>query len=95
MTKKTTDIVAYITPIGWLVAFFAGTREESKFHLNQTLVIWLCNIILGILAYIPIVGIVAGILSLVMFVFWLLGLIGACQGNEKELPLIGSIKILK
>lgn len=95
MTKKTTDIVAYITPIGWLVAFFAGTREESKFYLNQTLVIWLCNIILGILAYIPIVGIVAGILSLVMFVFWLLGLIGACQGNEKELPLIGSIKILK
>ena len=95
MTKKTTDIVAYITWIGWIVAFFAGTKQESKFHLNQALIIWLSYIVVGILAYIPIVGIVAGILSLVMFVFWIMGLVSACQGNEKELPLIGSIKILK
>lgn len=95
MTKKTTDIVAYITWIGWIVAFCAGTRQESKFHLNQALVIWLINIVLMILAYIPIVNIVAGILSIVMFVFWIMGLVGACQGNEKELPLIGSIKIIK
>lgn len=95
MTKKTTDIVAYITPIGWIVAFCAGTKQESKFHLNQALVIWLGDIILSILANIPIVGIVAGILSLVLFVFWIMGLVGACQGNEKELPLIGGIKILK
>lgn len=95
MTKKTTDIVAYITWIGWIVAFCAGTRQESKFHLNQALVIWLINIVLMILANIPIVGIVAGILSIVMFVFWIMGLVNACQGNEKELPLIGSIKIIK
>lgn len=95
MSKKTTDIVAYITWIGWIVAFCAGTKQESKFHLNQALVIWLINIILTILANIPVVNIVAGILSIVMFVFWIMGLVGACQGNEKELPLIGSIKILK
>lgn len=95
MSKKATDIVAYIFVIGWLVAFFAGTREESKFHLNQALVIWIVNIILGILINIPIVGIVASVLSFVMFVFWIIGLVGACQGKEKELPLIGSIKILK
>lgn len=95
MTKKTTDIVAYITLIGWIVAFCAGTKQESKFHLNQALVIWIINLILTILANIPIVGIVAGILSLVLFVFWIIGLVNACQGKEKELPLIGSIKILK
>lgn len=95
MSKKTTDIVAYITWIGWIVAFCAGTKQESKFHLNQALIIWLVNIILTILANIPVVNIVAGILSIVMFVFWIMGLVSACQGKEKELPLIGSIKILK
>lgn len=95
MSKKTTDIVAYITWIGWIVAFCAGTRQESKFHLNQALVIWLINIVLTILANFPVVNIVAGVLSIVMFVFWIIGLVNACKGNEKELPLIGGIKILK
>ena len=39
MDKKTTDIVAYITILGWLVAYVAGEREDSKFHLNQALVV--------------------------------------------------------
>ena len=47
MSKKATDIVAYITWIGWIVAFCAGTKQESKFHLNQALVIWLGFIVLG------------------------------------------------
>ena len=95
MSKKATDVVAYITWIGWIVAFCAGTKQESKFHLNQALVIWLGFIVLGILSAIPIVRYVAGICDLVLFVFWVMGLVGAIQGNEKELPLIGGIKILK
>lgn len=95
MSKKATDIVAYITWIGWIVAFCAGTKQESKFHLNQALVLWLVNIVLTILSRIPVVSIVAGILALVWLVFWIMGLVGAIQGNEKELPLIGGIKILK
>ena len=39
MSKKTTDIVAYITPIGLLLAFLIGDRENCKFHINQALVI--------------------------------------------------------
>lgn len=95
MSKQTTNIVAYLWWIGWVVAFCAGTKEESKFHLNQALVIILVQTVLMVLAVIPIVQIVAGILSFVVFVFWIMGLISACQGTEKELPLIGGIKILK
>lgn len=103
MTKKTTDIVAYITLIGWIVAYFAGTKEESKFHLNQALVIWLFNIIMsvvsGVLSGIPVIGLIISIVVLVasiaLFVFWLMGLIYACQGQEKEVPILGAIKILK
>lgn len=95
MSKKATGIVAYITWIGWLVAFFAGDREGAKFHLNQALIIALGQIVVGILAYIPIVKIVAGIISLFLVVCWFIGLIAACKEEEKEIPLIGGIKILK
>ena len=103
MNKKVTGIVGYITWIGLIVAFCAGDKEGAKFHLNQSLVLWLAEIVVGLIAtvggYIPVVGLiislVAGICQLVLFVFWIMGLVGACQGNEKELPLIGSIKIIK
>ena len=41
MDKKTTGIVSYITLIGWLIAFCAGDKEGAKFHLNQSLVLYL------------------------------------------------------
>lgn len=95
MSKKATGIVAYITWIGWLVAFFAGDREGAKFHLNQALVIAIAEIVVGILAYVPVVKYVAGLISLFLFVCWIIGLIAACKEEEKEIPLIGGIKILK
>lgn len=96
MTKKTTDIVAYITLIGLIIALVAGDRENSKFHINQALVIWLAGIVFGIVAVIPYVGaIIAAIGSILCFVCWILGLVGAIQGTEKPVPLLGKIKLLK
>ena len=96
MNKKTTGIIAYITWIGWIVAFCAGDKEGAKFHLNQALVILIGQIIAGVISFIPYVGgIVNAILSIFLFVCWIMGLIYACQEQEKEVPLIGQIKILK
>lgn len=96
MNKKATGIVSYITLIGWLIAFFAGDREGAKFHLNQALVLILSNIVVSIVAFIPFVGgILSTILSIVLFIFWIMGLVAACEEKEKPLPLIGSIQILK
>lgn len=95
MSKKATDIVSYIGIIGWLIAYFAGAKEESKFHLNQALVLAVAEIVVSVASNIPIVCYVAGIAGLVLFVFWIMGLVSACQGTEKEIPLIGGIKILK
>ncbi len=95
MDKKATGIVAYISLIGWLIAFFAGDKEGAKFHLNQSLVLIIGNVVVGVLAMVPIVKYVAGILSLFLVVCWFIGLIAACKGEEKEIPLIGGIKILK
>lgn len=94
MDKKTTDIVAYLTWIGFIIALVSGDKENSKFHLNQALVLNLFALI-GSLTWIPIIGIIAGLWSLFVFVCWIIALIGAVNGEEKEVPLLGKIKILK
>lgn len=88
MDKKTTSIVAYITLIGLIIALCAGDKEGAKFHINQALVIWLFSL----LAIIPCIGWIWGIF---MLVCWILGLIAAINQEEKPVPLIGGIKILK
>ena len=103
MSKKATGIVAYITWIGLIVAFCAGDKEGAKFHLNQSLVLWIAELVLavisGVAGFIPVVGtivtLVVGICQLVLFVFWIMGLINAIKEEEKPLPLIGGIQILK
>lgn len=88
MDTKTTSIVAYITWIGLLIAFCAGDREGAKFHLNQALVIFL----FGLLVWIPCIG---WIWSIFMLVCWVMGLIAAINQEEKPVPLIGQIQLLK
>ena len=88
MDAKTTSIVAYLTWIGLLIAFVAGDKEGAKFHLNQALVIFLFSL----LSLIPCIG---WIWSVFMLVCWILGLIAAINQEEKEVPLIGSIRIVK
>ena len=96
MNKKTTDIVAYLTWVGLIIAFVAGDREGSKFHLNQSLVIWLASTILGLVAAVPVLG---TLISLVGGIFccvcWFIGIIGALQGTEKPVPFLGQFKLLK
>ena len=88
MDARTTGIVAYITWIGLLLAILIGDREGAKFHLNQALVIWL----FALFSAIPCIG---WIWAIFCFVCWVMGLIAAINGEEKEVPLLGKIKLLK
>lgn len=88
MDKRTTGIVAYITWIGLIVALCAGDKEGAKFHLNQALVIFL----FGLLSAVPYIGRIWGIFILVC---WVMGLIAAINEEEKPVPLIGGIQIIK
>lgn len=88
MDKKATGIVAYLTWIGFLIALLAGDKEGAKFHINQALVIALFSL----LSIVPCVGWIWGIF---MLVCWFMGFIAAINEEEKPVPLIGNIKILK
>ena len=88
MDAKTTSIVAYLTWIGLIIAICAGDKEGAKFHINQALVI----LLFSLLSVIHCIGWVWGVF---MLVCWILGLIAAINQEEKEVPLIGKIRILK
>ena len=96
MDKKVTSIVAYLSWIGLLIAFVAGDREGAKFHLNQSLVIWLAGIVLGVVMIVPVLGWLVGLVGgIFLFIYWIIGLVSAIQGQEKEIPLLGKIQLLK
>ena len=103
MDKKTTDIVAYLTWVGLVIAFVAGDREGSRFHMNQSLVIWLVSTVAGILSkllgWIPLLGwliaLLMGVVCLFCAVCWFIGIINAIQGVEKEVPLLGRIRLIR
>lgn len=90
MDTKTTSIVSYITFIGLIIALCAGDKEGAKFHINQALVIFLFSL----LAYIPI-PVIGWIWGIFMIVCWFMGLIAAINQEEKRVPLIGNITLIK
>ena len=98
MTKKATDIICYISIVGWLVAFFAGTRKESKFHLNQALTanagFLILNIASRLIPYFLFKGLIFWALDMFLLVITIIALVGACKGEEKVLPVLGGISIL-
>ena len=87
MDAHATGIICYLTWIGFIIAMCIGDREGARFHLNQALVLNL----FAFLALIPFVGWIWGI---IVFIFWIMAFIGACNGEERPVPLLGGIKIL-
>lgn len=87
MSRQTTNIVAYLTWIGFIIALCLGDREACKFHLNQALVINL----FFLLTIVPVIG---WIWAVIMVIFWIIAFVGACNDEERVVPLLGEIRIL-
>jgi uncharacterized membrane protein len=86
MDGKTKAIVAHITIIGWIIALVINSNEKDEFasyYIRQLLGIYLAGLILTL---IPVIG---WIVSIMVFVFWILSLIGSIQGEKKETPWLG------
>lgn len=98
--NKVYGVLCYLG-ILWVISFFL--RREVKFvrfHLNQGLVLMICNVATSLItsilssANVPFAeGL--GILNLVWFIFEIMGIVHAIKGEEKELPIIGQFKIMK
>ena len=95
--NKTAAIASYITWIGFIIAICIGDRSDRyvAHHLNQALILNIASIVGGVLKVIPLVGnMAAGVVSVVVLVFWVIGIYRAATGSTEPLPFIGDIHLI-
>ena len=101
---KTAGIISYFTIIGWLIAYF-GFHQNSKtglgsYQLRQTLLLHIVSTAVWIVFDFVLIGIwyssgyfllttLWWILRLALFVLWIIGFIGAVNGERKPIPVLG------
>jgi len=89
---KTVGLIAYFTLIGWIIALVMHNKEKTEFgafHLRQVLGIMVTGIALSIVASIIDISIISMAVNIAVFVLWIIGLIGAAQGEQKLVPVLG------
>ena len=104
---KVYGILSYIG-ILVLVPLLAGKTQFARYHANQGLVLFIADIILGVmigitvgvLSLLGVIGvvlgsIVSGVFGLCIFVLVIMGIINAANGEMKPLPVIGGITLIK
>ena len=91
------------------IPLIAGDKssEYVRFHSNQGLVLFIVNTVVDLLdgSWIyrhhslfnlgSVCEKVFDIVGLVLFIMMIVGIVAACKGERRELPVIGKIKILK
>lgn len=90
---KTTAIISYITWIGTIVAYFMNKDKKNpfaNFHIRQMIGLSIISLINGFLVARLSIMVSYGI-SIALLVLWIIGLIGAIQGEEKKIPLLGDM----
>jgi len=103
---KTAGIVSYFWIIGWLIAYF-GMHQNNKtslgsYQLRQTLLLHILTTALWIIFDIVLIPLIfttaffafSWLINLVwlgFLVLWILGLIGAVNGEKKPIPIIGAM----
>ena len=94
--KKWIGIIAYF--IFFIPLLVDSESEFGRFHANQGLLVLLLGIAVGILgSIIPFIGwfLILPIGSIFCLVLAIMGIMNAANEKMKELPVIGTIKIIK
>lgn len=89
---KTAAIIAYITVFGTIVAYIMNSSKKNSFtsfHIRQMIGLFLISMINKYLIYDLIGTTIAWLVGACLFVLWIIGFIGALQGEEKEVPVVG------
>ena len=101
-------LLSYIGILFIIPLLAAKDSKFAKFHVNQGIVLFIADLVCGlavgivsaILRFIPIVrlflpAVLITLVSLAALAFMIIGILNAVNGRAKELPLIGSLKILQ
>lgn len=89
-------ICAYLGLLFLVPLLAAKDSKFARFHLNQGIVLAIGEMVFGIIgSFHGVIGWIGWALEVVCGVFALVGLIYACQGKAKRVPLFGKLKIFK
>lgn len=91
---KITAIVAYITIIGTIIAYFMNLEPKDRlasFHIRQAFGIHITFYLIGILMGLFDQGLIVAAFYLFFFVLWGYGLLMAIKGEEREVPVLGPL----
>jgi uncharacterized membrane protein len=100
MDGKSMAIISYLTIVGRIIAYVMHGNNKSQLgaiHVRQSLFLMLSGFTIAIAQWffflIPILGWIISILLyfvlMGLFVLWIIGLIAAINGEEKEVPVLG------
>lgn len=89
---KTMAIISYITIIGTFIAFLSNNSKKNSFtsfHIRQMVGLNLLYFANQWIIY-KFIGSTAGwTFGILIFVLWIIGILGAVKGEEKRVPVIG------
>ena len=91
---KNIAIISYITFIGTLIAFIMNNDRHNSFaafHIRQMVGLSLFSLANTFILARYTGFYVTGIVGLAIFILWVIGFIGAIQGEEKKVPLVGDL----
>ena len=89
---KTIAIISYITWIGTVIAFLMNNDKRNyfaSFHIRQSIGLGILSLLNTFVVIKFIDFWILGIISLGIFILRIIGLVGAIQGEEKRIPLLG------
>lgn len=89
---KMMAIISYITVIGTLIAFIMNQNKRNyfaSFHIRQAIGIFVVWLLVNFVQRYTDFGWLDTILGISVFILWIIGLIGAIQGEEKPVPFLG------
>ena len=105
--NKVLSLFAYLGLLFLIPLLAAPNSKFARFHTNQGLVLFIAGVAWGVVSGIvnlivggvPVLGslfsILSSLVSLALFILAILGIVNACSGKAKELPLICTFRILK
>lgn len=97
-SHKLHAILAYFGVLVLIPIFAAPDSRFARFHANQGLTLLIMSIVLSIIDGIIgffLIGFIVDILRIVIVILAIMGIVAAAKGEEKELPIIGEIRLLK
>ncbi|WP_212006546.1 DUF4870 domain-containing protein [Chitinophaga sp. HK235] len=97
MKTKQWAIIAYITIIGWIIAFVKNKENKDTlvtYHLEQALGLAIASLLWSVavgvlLSIIPALSALLSILGILPLIFMIFGIINANSGVHKPIPVIG------